>query len=607
MSTTEPGGDMVVEEEVAILVVGGGPAGLSAAILLAQHGIDALLVERRATPSNLPRAHLLNQRTMEIFHDMGVADDVYELSPPEDRWHQVTWRTSLGGDTPLHGMEIGHRPAWGGGEDAPRYAAGSPRMFANVPQMRLDPLLFRHAKATCPGRIRYHHEVVGLVQDATGVSATVHDRDADRSYLVRARFVIAADGGRTCGELLGARMEGQRQIMDMVTMHASADLSRWIPDKQALLTYIINPTGQGNQTGVLCAMGPDHWGGESEEWAVHQAFAVGDPASQDSDGIVRRALRVLGMEEAEITVHVVNHWVFEGLTADTFRIGSAFLVGNAAHRHPPTGGLGLNTAVQDVHNLVWKLAMVLRGQAPDSLLDTYHSERRPVGEFNVNHSVRNADGHRRIAAALGLRAGQSEAEGWEQIAVWASDTPEGERRRAAVAEAVASNADDYSQLNVELGFAYEVGALVPDGSEPPPTHHSLIELTQTTRPGHAVPHVWLEQDGVQISTKDLVSTEHFTVLVHGAQEAAWSGAAEPVANQLGVPINVIGIGGPAKLADPSGRWAAINDVYEAGAVLVRPDRHVAWRGSPLPADRESALRKALGAVLEGGRQRARPG
>jgi 2,4-dichlorophenol 6-monooxygenase len=171
---------------------------------------------------------------------------------------------------------------------------------------------------------------------------------------------------------------------------------------------------------------------------------------------------------------------------------------------------------------------------------------------------------------------------------------------------VASNRDDYSQLNVELGFAYENGALIPDGSEPPETHTSLMLLTQVTRPGHAVPHVWLERGGERVSTKDVVSTRTFTLLVHGTEESSWREAADSVSAALDVPVLVVGIGGPAELSDPQGEWAAANDVPQGGAVLVRPDRHVAWRAAPEAADRASALQSALETLLAGAPQAARP-
>lgn len=145
-------------------------------------------------------------------------------------------------------------------------------------------------------------------------------------------------------------------------------------------------------------------------------------------------------------------------------------MGNSAHRHPPTGGLGLNSEVQDAHNLAWKLAAVLRDGDSGALLDTYGTERKPVGQFNVDHSLTNSTTHAKVTAALGLSAGQDLEGGWAGTTVWMSDTPEGAERRELVDAAVAANRDDYGQLSVEVGFAYEEGALIPDGSEPPATH-----------------------------------------------------------------------------------------------------------------------------------------
>lgn len=580
------------EERTTVAIVGGGPAGLSAAILLAQRGIDALLFERRATTSHLPRAHLLNVRTMEVFQDMGVADAVYALSPPEDRWHRVAWRTSVAGPTEQHGREIGSVQAWGGGTDRPRYAAASPRPFANVPQIRLDPLLRRRAEELCPDAIRYHQEVREVAFDADGATVTVVDRDADVSYDVRARYVIVADGGRTCAEQLGVSMVGPTGLLDIVSKHVSMDLSEWLDNDEVLLTYFINPDGDGSFAGGMCAMGPDTWGRDSREWTLSLAFPAGDPEADDREALLARSRRLLGIPDLEITVHSVSHWQFEGVVADRFRVGPVFLVGNAAHRHPPTGGLGLNAAVQDVHNLVWKLDAVLGDMADDSLLDTYESERRPINELYVRHSLQNAGGHGRIGRALGLAPGQSEEAGWAEIATWASDTPAGRDRREAVDEAVASNADDYSQLNVEAGFAYEEGAVVPDGTPPPPTHGELRDFTPTARPGHHLPHVWLEGDDGRVSTIDLVAPRGLTLLTSGSEAELWRVAARSTR----LPITVVAIDDGAALRDPAGEWAQLRGTGPDGAVLVRPDRCVAWRAASGDGDRGLRLRDAVDAI-----------
>lgn len=577
--------------DTQVAIIGGGPAGLTMALLLAKLGVDAQVFERRTTTSRLPRAHLLNQRTMEIFESVGIADDVYAESPPDDRWHRVGWYTSLAGERSGQGREIGHLPAWGGGGDADRYAAASTARFANVPQMRLDPMLREHVSTT--GTALFGTEVTDIRQRDGYVELDVLHVEAGTTDTVSARYVVAADGGRLCSKLLGVEMEGPTQLLDMVTMHVSADLSAHIVDDEVLLYYFIDPDGQGTFRGSICAMGPGAWGGDSPEWAFHQAFAWGDPAAKDVDLLESRMRDMLGLPDLEFEIHAVSHWEFEGVTARTLRQGDVFLAGNAAHRHPPTGGLGLNAAVQDSHNLAWKLALVLSGVAPDTLLDSYHEERWPVDHFNVEHSLRNAGGHRRVAEALGMHAGIDIEDGWDAIDEWLSDTPEGEKRRAAVAEAVASNADDYSQLNVELGFAYERGALVPDGTEGPPP--SLRAYVPTTRPGHHVPHVRFATPTGEVSTNDLVPTGGFALLIDSSAAEPWRKAAATVADGTGILIDVIAIGDD--VADVDGAWGSVRGTEDSGAVLVRPDWHVAWRVQTLPADPAGSLAAALTEVL----------
>lgn len=578
-----------------VAIIGGGPTGLTAAALLTQMGVDVHLFERRPEPGRLPRAHLNNLRTMEIFRTIGVAEKVYELSPPEDRWHRVGWYTSLGGDRPGQRVEIGHLHAWGGGPDWDRYGIASPERFSNVPQIRLDPIILQTVQETASGRVHMNQEVTDIQQSGGRVCLTVLDRGTDETYEVDARYVIAADGGRLCTDLLGVEMDGPRELRDMVSMHISADLKEWVQDDQVLLYYFIGPQGKGTFHGSACALGPDGWGSDSQEWVVHQSFAWGDPEAQDRENLVRRAMGILGLPEIEPTVHAISHWEFEGVVAREYRAGNVFIAGNAAHRHPPTGGLGLNTGVQDAHNLAWKLAMVLKGAAGDELLDTYHEERRPVGAFNVEHSLSNAQAHPRIAAALGQNAEQSIDEGWAAIERFTSDTPEGVAMREDVAAAVAANSDDYSQLNVEVGFAYESGALVPDGSAPPATHRSLREYTPTTRPGHHLPHAYLERDGERISTLYVVDPARLTLFTTADAADAWRRGLRGTPAERRVTVLSVGEGGD--LEDPTGAWHQLREVEPDGAVLVRPDWHVAWRARRSDPDSVAALPKVVADVL----------
>jgi 2,4-dichlorophenol 6-monooxygenase len=582
--------------EVPVLIVGGGPAGLSAAVLLAQQGIEVLLLERRGFTSHYPRAHLLNVRTMEVFAQMGVADDIYALAPADDRWRKVVWYTSVAGPTPLHGLKLGEVPAWGGGPDAVRYAEASPRTFSNLPQIRLDRVLWEHADAVCPGRIRGGQEFTDLVQHTDGgVTATVTDQATGAVREVHARYLVAADGGRASSRLLGVALEGPQAIRDVVSHYVSMDVGMWA-EPDALLAHFIAPGGQGRTVGALQALGPHRYGRESPEWAVALTPRPGDPDDLDEETLLARAREMLGLPaDHPITLHAVSHWQYEGVVAQRFRIGSAFLVGDAAHRHPPTGGLGLNCAVQDVHNLAWKLAAVLDGRAGDALLDSYQTERRPIAAFYTAHALENAGRHAPIGAALGLRPGQSTEEGWAEIGVFVSDTPDGAERRRAVAAAVAENANDYSQLNVEAGYSYGAGALVPDGTPLPPGHGSPIVYQPTTRPGSHLPHVWVRHGGgpAPVSTLDLVDPGSLTLVTGPAAAPAWEAAAGHTSSVLGFPVSVV------VLAENDG-WTAVREVGPTGAVLVRPDRKVAWRVPIAPDDPSATLCAAVEEVLGGG-------
>lgn len=584
-------------DEVPVLIIGGGPVGMSCAILLAQRGIEVLLVDRRDFEFRLPRAHLLNVRTMEIFHSMGVADDIYRMGPDHDRWHKVAWYTSIDSRTPYEGLKIGEVQAWGGGSDRERYAQASPRSYANLPQIRLDPLIHAHASTALPGRLRGRQEAQGIEQSDDGVVVTIADLETGAVRQQRAQYAIFADGGRVSADLLDISFDGVQAIRNVTTYHATTDLSMW-SEPDAILAHFVHPSGHGRRMGTLQAIGPKNYSRESEEWLIGLAgwMLEGDPEDRAThDRAIRRLLNLADTHPLEI--HSINNWTYNGMVAQQFRVGRALLAGDAAHRHPPTGGLGLNGGMQDAGNLAWKLAAVLRGEAPETLLDSYQEERRPVSAFYTAHSLENANRHPPIAAALGFSDDRTIEEQQESLDLFVGEGPESDAMRDNVRTAVEANAYDFSQLNVEAGYHYSSGALVPDGSPLPEGYSSPIVFQPVSRPGHHLPHVWLTGSNggsadSPVSTVDLVAHEGFTLFVDEAFADVWSDAVQAVS--VGMPVSVVVI------PDGERAWTAARGTDASGALLVRPDWVVAWRVMKQPPVPSEALQSALDLVIRGG-------
>lgn len=575
-----------------VLIVGGGACGLFASCLLSDLGIQHVLVERHSGTSHLPKAHYLNQRTMEVFRQHGLADTVYAAGTPMPQMSKVRWCTSLGGSGALDGRTFHEMDAFGGGATAAVYAKDSACPSSNYPQLRLEPLLRARAERGAPGRILFSHELTGLTQHDNGVSASVVDLQTGKPITINAEYVLAADGGKTVGNLLGVKMDGITGLGRIASSHISADLSDWWDDN-CLITWFINPEGSGALgSGAMVPMGPT-WGRRSEEWVIHFAFAPNDPQEFDEEAIVPRLRDLLKLPELQIKVHKISQWELEAVLAERYQVGRVFLLGDAAHRHPPTTGLGLNTAIQDAHNIAWKLALVLRGVANRQLLDTYEQERQPVGQRNVDWAMFTAMNHHVLDAGMGFSPLQSPAMRRANFEAYFADTPMGATRRARAAEVINTQRVEFQAHDMELGFVYEQGALIADGTPPPPRDPMGHLYMPAARPGHRLPHGWLEEGGQRRATHDFVGPDASFVLFCATDREYWAHASVAASRATGISLHVAWL----PPSDMDRDWLALAGISPEGAVLVRPDHHVAWRARERPLDAAAALTHALDAIL----------
>jgi 2,4-dichlorophenol 6-monooxygenase len=534
-----------------------------------------------------------NQRTMEIFREHGIADVIYARGTPMENMGHIVWMTSLAGDGPLDGKLLYKMDAFGGGKLESIYMADSPTRSGNLPQLRLEPILREFAEKSPRAKVLFSHELMRFEHDDKGVTSIVRNVQTGEEFQVRSQYLAGADRGRTINPVLGIELQGPTNLVDMVSTHMSADLSQYITDDSPLIRWFANPEGgSGWGSGVMVGMGPTHFDRRSEEWVFHFAFRPDDPDFNEAD-IVPRIRQLLKIPDLEIQVHKVSHWIVEAVLATQYRVGRCLVLGDAAHRHPPTTGLGLNSGIQDAHNLAWKLAAVIKGEAADTLLDSYEQERRPVAARNTRWALMTFMNHVVTDAGFGLIPGAPPELNAFQITTLLSDSDEGEWFRARMDEVVGTQRMEFQAHDMELGFRYDSNAVVPDGTEPPPRGRMGDVYTPTSRPGHRLPHAWVMHEGKRVSTHDLCGRGRF-VLLTGSRSAAWTEAAAAAAKQYGVTVDVVAIDASA---DADGTWAKRREIGDEGAILVRPDVHVGWRSAGMVDQPARVLSSALGRIL----------
>ncbi|MGW5617400.1 FAD-dependent oxidoreductase [Streptomyces sp. NPDC003877] len=573
--------------ETDVLIVGSGPAGASAALALSTYGVPNIVVTRYASLADTPRAHITNQRTMEVLRDLGVEQEVVAKATPQHLMGNTTFCTSLAGE------ELGRVRSWG---NDPLARAGhelaSPTRMCDMPQHLMEPVLVGAAVARGT-RLRFETEYLSHTQDADGVTATVRDRLRGDTYRIRARYLIGADGGRSrVAEDAGLPMGGRMGVAGSINIVFEADLTRYTAHRPSTLYWVLAPgaTVGGIGAGLVRCVRP--WNEWLIVWGYDVTAGAPDLTTEYAESVVRK---LVGDDEIPVTVTSSSAWTVNEMYAETYANGRVFCAGDAVHRHPPSNGLGSNTSIQDAHNLAWKLKLVLDGTAHPRLLDSYTAERAPVGRQVVTRANRSIRETAPVFEALDGLAPQTPEQLWANIDARKDATEAAEKQRAALREAIAFKVYEFDAHGVDLNQRYTSGAIVPDGTpdpgfpRDPELHHQ-----PSSRPGARLPHAWITSGSRTLSTLDTVGRGRFALLT-GIGGQAWVRAAR----EQDVEIATVVIGPGQEYEDPYGDWARLREIPDAGALLVRPDGFVAFRhpgaapeaAGDLLAD---ALRRILG-------------
>ncbi|WP_254409942.1 FAD-dependent monooxygenase [Streptomyces sp. AC495_CC817] len=587
--TTVPTAAIVPTVETDVLIVGSGPAGASAALALSTYGVPNVMVTRYSRLADTPRAHITNQRTMEVLRDLGVEKDVLAQATPQHLMGNTVFCTAIAGE------ELGRLRSWG---NEPLVQAAhelaSPTRMCDMPQHLMEPVLVNAAIAR-GSQLRFGTEYLSHEQDADGVTATVRDRLRGDTYTIRVKYLIGADGGRSkVAEDAGLPMGGQMGVAGSINIVFDADLTKYVAHRPATLYWVLAPGATVGGIGAGLVRCVRTW----NEWLIVWGYDVdAGPPDLTEEYALSVVRGLIGDDEIPVTIKSSSAWTVNEMYAETYSSGRVFCAGDACHRHPPSNGLGSNTSIQDSYNLAWKLKLVLDGTASPSLLDTYSDERAPVGKQVVTRANQSIGETAPVFEALGGLAPQTPEQLWRNIAARKDATTEAEEQRARLREAIAFKAYEFNAHGVDLNQRYTSAAIVPDGTEDPGfTRDPELHYQPSTRPGAKLPHAWLSAGTRNPSTLDLGGNGRFTLLT-GIGGEPWTEAARILGKEFGLEIATAVIGPGQEYEDPYGDWARLREIGDSGALLVRPDNHVAFRRQDATGDATAALRDALRQIL----------
>ncbi|MGZ3370384.1 MAG: FAD-dependent oxidoreductase [Caulobacteraceae bacterium] len=542
--------------ETSVAIVGGGPVGLCLAMDLAWRGVDSVVIERRRAgePPSVKCNHV-SSRTMESFRRLGFVDEVRAAGLPDDYPNDVVLRTRATG-WELMRIHIPCRRDRYTDTSGPDGWWPTPEPPHRVNQIFLEPVLFRNAQAARGVTILNRTEFTGFEQDEAGVSAQADDLDSGEAVVVRARYLVGCEGGRSLvRRTIGARLVGDEVIQRVQSSYIRAPgLYERITKPDAWMSYLYSAERAGNLVAI----------DGRETWLIHNYLL---PEEEGFEAVDRdRCIRALLGVGPELDYELLGKedWIGRRMVADRFRSGRAFICGDAAHLWVPYAGYGMNAGIADAMNLSWMLAAHLKGWAPESVLDAHEKERQPITDQVSRFAMKHAE--RAIRERTSVPPDLEDA------------TPEGEAARRRVGEAAyALHVQQFACAGLNYGYFYDRSPIIAYDGEAPPTY-SMYDYTPSTAPGCRTPHFWL-RDGR--SLYDALGPDY--TLLRFDPHTDVSGLVEAAARAR-TPLQVLDVDA-----------ADIPDAYRHKLLLSRPDRHVAWRADQPPADPDGLIDLIRGA------------